>query len=163
MQNLSLFVNPWSADDKYSFLHRDKLLQHFTLRLSQKQKLISVFFFFTFSKFRFKFEHFQKKRRPSQLMYFWTYRLRHAWLDKCLKSHLSEDPSTSEMTNGPKHCSRLDGSTFTIITGFCGGCSGLKSPVSENPAKRNIVKAWKHCWNLNDSTFTIFIEPHEDN
>ena len=30
-------------------------------------------------------------------MYFWTYRLRKTWLNKCLKSPVSEDPSTSNM------------------------------------------------------------------
>ena len=26
------------------------------------------------------------------------------WLDKCLKSPVSEDPSKSNMVNGPKYC-----------------------------------------------------------
>ena len=26
------------------------------------------------------------------------------WLDKCIKSTFSEDPSTSNMVNMPKHC-----------------------------------------------------------
>ena len=37
-------------------------------------------------------------------MYFSTYTLRKTWLDKCLKSPVSEDPLTSKMVNGPKHC-----------------------------------------------------------
>ena len=35
-------------------------------------------------------------------MYFRNYGLRKKWLDKCLKSPASEDPSTSNMVNGPK-------------------------------------------------------------
>ena len=37
-------------------------------------------------------------------MYFPRYGLRNTWLGKCLKSPVSEDPSTSNMVNGPKHC-----------------------------------------------------------
>ena len=36
-------------------------------------------------------------------MYFRTYELQKTWLDKCLKSLVSEDPLTSNMVNGPKH------------------------------------------------------------
>ena len=34
-------------------------------------------------------------------MHFRTYGLRTRWLDKCLKSPVSEDPSTGNMVNGP--------------------------------------------------------------
>ena len=37
-------------------------------------------------------------------MYFLIYALRKTWLDKRLKSAVSEDPSTSNTVNGPKHC-----------------------------------------------------------
>ena len=37
-------------------------------------------------------------------MYFLTYGLRKTWLYKCLKIPVSEDPSTSNMVNGPKDC-----------------------------------------------------------
>ena len=36
-------------------------------------------------------------------MCFLTYGLRKAWLDKYLKSPISEKPSTSNMVKGPKH------------------------------------------------------------
>ena len=36
-------------------------------------------------------------------------------LDKCLKSPISEDPSKSSMIYGPKHCSDLSHSTFSIF------------------------------------------------
>ena len=49
-------------------------------------------------------------------MYFGNYRLLKTWLDKCLKSLVSEDPSVSEMVNGPKHCCNPNTVvTFTII------------------------------------------------
>ena len=46
-------------------------------------------------------------------MCFWKYRLRKTWLDKCLKSHFSEDPYTDNMENWSKQCSNLNDSTFT--------------------------------------------------
>ena len=57
---LGLFVNPLTADDKYSFVNRGYLLQHLEMHLSQKRKRNSNFFF-AFSKFRFTFQIFQKK------------------------------------------------------------------------------------------------------
>ena len=57
---LGLFVNPLTVDDKYSPLNRGNLLQHFRMQLSHKQKTFSQYFF-AFYKFRFNFEHFQKK------------------------------------------------------------------------------------------------------
>ena len=39
------------------------------------------------------------------------------WSDKCLKSSVSEDPSTSNMVNVPKHCWNLHHSTFIIFIG----------------------------------------------
>ena len=83
------------------------------MQLSRKQQKLSQFSF-PFRKSRFNFEHSQKKRWPSSLMYFWTYGLRKMWLDKCLKSTFSEDPSKSNMVNEPKHCWNLNDSTFTI-------------------------------------------------
>ena len=57
---MELFVNTLSANDKYSRLNRDNLLQHLEMQLSQKQK--NVFpIFISFWKSRFNFEDFQKK------------------------------------------------------------------------------------------------------
>ena len=36
-------------------------------------------------------------------MYFRLYEVEKPWLNKCLKSPISEDPSKSSMVNGPKH------------------------------------------------------------
>ena len=44
-------------------------------------------------------------------MYFRNYGK--TWLDNSVKSFASEDPSTSNMVNGSKHCGNLNGSTFT--------------------------------------------------
>ena len=48
-------------------------------------------------------------------MYFWTYRLRKTWLDKCLKSPVSEDPLISNLAKGLKHCSKLNDSILTVF------------------------------------------------
>ena len=61
-------------------------------------------------------------------MYFSTEGLRKTWLDKCLKSPVSEDHSTSNMVNAPKHCRNLNDSTFTIFIRQCEGNSVLKTP-----------------------------------
>ena len=60
-------------------------------------------------------------------MHFWTYGLRKLWLGKCLKSPVSEDPSTSNIGHGPKHSSNLNESTFTIFIDPCQDNSGWKS------------------------------------
>ena len=57
-------------------------------------------------------------------MYFRPYGLRKTWLDKCLKSPVSEDPSTSKMVKGKKHCGSLYDSTFTIFIDPCESNSG---------------------------------------
>ena len=41
---LRLFVNALTADDKYSLLNRDNLLQPIQILLSQKQNTLSSFF-----------------------------------------------------------------------------------------------------------------------
>ena len=60
-------------------------------------------------------------------MYISTYGHRKTWLDQCLKSHVSEDPSTSDVVNGAKHCSKLNDSTFTIFIDPFQDNSGWKS------------------------------------
>ena len=58
-------------------------------------------------------------------MYFRKYRLRKKWLDKCLKSRVSEDPYTDNKANGSKHCCNLNSSTFRIFINHCeGSCIG---------------------------------------
>ena len=52
-------------------------------------------------------------------MHFQNYELRKTRLDNCLKSRVSESPSTSNMVNGPKHCWNLNGSAFTIFIALC--------------------------------------------
>ena len=60
---LQLVVNTLTADDKYSLLNKDNLMQSIRTQLSQKRKAFSQFFI-AFSKFALNFEHFQKKDDP---------------------------------------------------------------------------------------------------
>ena len=56
---LRLFVNTFSAVDKYSLPNREHLTQPIQVQLFQKQKTFP-WFFSEFSKFKLNFEHFQK-------------------------------------------------------------------------------------------------------
>ena len=60
---LRLFINTFSAVDKYSLPNREYLTQPLQVQLSQKQKTFPPFFS-AFSKSKLKFEHFQKKDDP---------------------------------------------------------------------------------------------------
>ena len=72
------------------------------MQLSEKRKSFSQFLA-SFLKTRLSFEHFEIK---DQLHSFCISEMRtlKTWLDKCRKRLVSEDPSTSNMVNVPKHC-----------------------------------------------------------
>ena len=57
---------------------------------------------------------------------FLSHGLRKTWLDKRLISPVSEDPSTRNMVNGPKHCWNLNDRTFTVFIDSCERKSGQK-------------------------------------
>ena len=60
-------------------------------------------------------------------MFFRKYRLRKIWLDKYLKSRVSEYPETDDTANWSKHCSDRNHGTFTIFINHCqGSCIGKK-------------------------------------
>ena len=52
-------------------------------------------------------------------MYFRNYGLPKTWLDQCLKSPVSEDPTKSNMVKAPKQCSNLKDTSlpYLLITG----------------------------------------------
>ena len=113
---LRKFVNIFTPDDKCFLLNRDKKAN--SHGIIPKTKNI----FWSFSailKSRLNFEHFQKKRWPSWQMFFRNYGLWKTWLNKCLKSSDSEDPSTSNMVRGNKHCWKLNSTTCTISIDHC--------------------------------------------
>ena len=80
------------------------------MQLSQKQK---NFFWICFCIFKFilNFNYFRERGNPQSL--------RKMWLNKCIKSRLSEDPLTNKMGNGSKYCCNLNESTFTIFINHC--------------------------------------------
>ena len=63
-----------------------------------------MFFFIIILNFRSKFEHLEKKYDPHSLWYYRNYGLRKTQIDKFLKCSVSEDPTTSNMGNGPEYC-----------------------------------------------------------
>ena len=58
-----MFVNTLTADNMYSPLNRDNLMQQIRTKLSQKQQAFPEFFL-AFSKSTLNFEHFKKKYDP---------------------------------------------------------------------------------------------------
>ena len=52
-------------------------------------------------------------------MDFRNYGLPKTWLDQCLKSPVSENPTKSNMVNAPKHCSNLKDTSllYLLMTG----------------------------------------------
>ena len=60
------------------------------------------------------------------MKYFWTCGLEKTWLDKCLKSPVSDDHSKSNMVNEPKSFSNMKDSTFTLSIDHCEGNSVRK-------------------------------------
>ena len=53
-------------------------------------------------------------------MNFRKYRLRKTWLDKCLKSPISEHPSAVNMLKGPKHFLNLHDSILSYFSSLWG-------------------------------------------
>ena len=107
---LGLFVNTLTADESYSLLNRDILSQRIEMQLSKKEKALCVCVS-PLWKYRSNFNYFKNNDDPHRLC---NYQLRKTWLLKWLKSPVSEDPSTGNMLNGPKHCWNLNNSTFII-------------------------------------------------
>ena len=64
MQNLRLFVNTLTDDDKCSVLYRDNLMQPIQILLPRKQKSLSQFFA-AFLISTLNYEHFHKKEDPN--------------------------------------------------------------------------------------------------
>ena len=114
------FLHTLTANDKYSVNSKDKWMHTIQMHISQKQNTFSQFFS-TFFESPFNFKYFQKKRWPSELMYFRNYRPRKTCLDKCLKTPVWVDLSTGDMVNSPKHWFNLNDSAFTSSSDHCEG------------------------------------------
>ena len=112
-QILELVVNTLAANEKYPVLTRDNLTIPIQMQLSQNQKTFSHFFA-SFLKSRINFKYFGKNMTLIDFV-FPKLRPPKTWSDKCLKSPVSEDPSTSNIVNVPKHCRNLNLSPFNIF------------------------------------------------
>ena len=78
-----------TADDKHYLLNRDKLAQPIQMKLYQKQKTFSEIFF-AFLKSILNFKHLPKKMNFIAYVFPETW-FPKTWLDKWLKSRVSED------------------------------------------------------------------------
>ena len=107
-----------TADEKYAVLNRDNLTIPIQMQLSQKKKKTFSIFFAAYLKSRLNFEHFEKE---TTLIDFVIPKVQtpKSRSDKCLKSPVSEDTSTSNMVNVPKDCWNLHDSTFIIFIDHC--------------------------------------------
>ena len=90
------------------------------MHLSQKQQTFSQVFS-AFSEFRLNFEHFQEKDDPHSWRISEITDSKKAWLDKFLKSLVSEDLSIVNIVIGTKYCFNLNDSTFAIFIDHCEG------------------------------------------
>ena len=94
---LGLLFNTLAADEKNPVLHRDNLTIPVQMQLSQKENTFSQFLS-EFFKSSFNFQHFEKKVTFIAFL-FRNLRTPKTKFDKCLKSLVSEDPSTSNMAD----------------------------------------------------------------
>ena len=114
---LGLLVNTLAADEKYPVLNRDNLTIPIQMQLSQKQK-ISLNFWLHFWNLDSILNILEQKMILTAFV-FPKLRTLKTWLDKCLKSPVSEDASTSNMVNVPKHGSHLHHMVFIIFIDHC--------------------------------------------
>ena len=80
--------------------------------LSNKQETFSEFFT-AFLKSTLNFESFVKKMTLRAFVF------PKLLLDKCLECPVSDNHSTSNMVNVPKHCSNLHDSSFIMFIDHC--------------------------------------------
>ena len=113
IQKLRLFVKTFNDGHNYSLLFREKLKKLIQMQLSQKKELFSQFIA-VFLKSKLILEHFQKKLTLIAYV-FPKLRTRKTWLNKNLKSSVSEHLSTSNMIRGTKYCWILNHTTFIIF------------------------------------------------
>ena len=111
-QVLGLLVNTVGANEKNPVLNRENLMIPIQMQLSRTQKTFSEFF----AKFLKPKINFKDVKKNITLIDFVFPKLpaTKTRSDKCLKSRVSENPSTSNMVNVPQHCWNLHHSAFII-------------------------------------------------
>ena len=116
-QILGLLVNTLDSDDKYPVLNNDNLTIPIQMQLSVKKKVFLNLFLLFWS--QAVILNLLKKSMTLIAFVFRKLRTPKTWLDKCLKSSFSEDPSTSNMADVAKHCWNLHRSIFIIFIYHC--------------------------------------------
>ena len=96
---LRLFVNTFTADNKYSHCNVHHFAQQLQTPLSQKQKTF-CWFFIAFLKCAWNLEHFEKKDEYPSLNYFRNYGLLKRWLLKRLQRCCFRRPCGNQRVNG---------------------------------------------------------------
>ena len=109
-----LFFNTLTADQKYCLPNRQFDIANWDAIISKRENFFSSFFFWYFSNVDKIFKIFKKKMALIAAV-FSKLRTRKTFLDKCLKSRISEDLSKSNIVNGSRQCSNLNHSTFDIF------------------------------------------------
>ena len=110
---LGLFVNPWRPITSIVFLIETIYCKIFRCNYLRKKKIFSKFFL-DYGNLDSICNIFRKKDKPHAFLNLPT-----PLLDKCLKSLVSEDPLTSKMVKGQKHCWDLNDSTFPRFIDHC--------------------------------------------
>ena len=111
-QMVGLLVNTLAPDKKYPVLNRDNFTIPIQMQLCRKNFFLYFLLSFWNADWTFKI-----LKKNMTLTYFELPELRtpETWSDKCLKSHVLEDPSTSIMVNVPNHFGNLHYSIFTLL------------------------------------------------
>ena len=114
-ENLALFVNKVTADDKYSLCNSETLQQPFQMQLSKKQKLFSELLALILKRTS-NFEHFEKKTTTLiGYVFLELWAANQVIRSKSLKISVSEERSTGNMLKAPKYCLNLNDGTFIMF------------------------------------------------
>ena len=116
---LGLILNTLAADDRYPVLNKDNLTIPTQIQLSRKQQTFHNFWLHFW--FLAAIWNILKKKMTLLDFVFPKLRTPKTWLDKTLKSPVSEEALTSNMVTVSKHCWNLHHSTFIIFIDHCQG------------------------------------------
>ena len=112
-----LLVNTLDADENFPVPNRDNLTIPIQMLLSQKQK-ISLNFWLHFWNLDSILNILEQKMILTAFV-FPKLRTVKTWLEKCLRSPVPEDASTSNMVNMAEHSSHLHHMVFIIFIDHC--------------------------------------------
>ena len=104
------FLTHWLPIKRILLLKKDNFTIPILIQLSQKET-----FFLTFLLDFWNLQYILNILKQKMILIDFVFpklRSPKTWWDKCLKSSVSEEPSTTNMVNIPKHCWNLNYSTF---------------------------------------------------